>query len=591
MRDVTATSNGATTNGTTGGGVADELACLLVGAFATYTQVFREITRRARQHFERREWADTQLDAAARLALYRQRVDAAVAEACLLTPAPSLPVWIEAKARFARAVADWPDGEIARTFFNSVARRACGTSGSNPDIEFGAEPATTTAREAPYTTFDARRLDAAAVNRILDCFTWSVPYADRARESALAAAIGTAELRAQYANTAIDRIDIFRSVFYRNKGAYLVARLHRRGTVLPFILALSNAADGITIDAVIPTADEASVVFGFSWSYFHVDVDHPGALVTFLASLMPLKRIDELYTAVGYNRHGKTEFYHNLMQHLRHPDARFELAEGEQGTVMSVFTLPSFNVVFKIIKDAFGYTKKVTRQGVMDRYHFVFVRDRVGRLADAQEFEHLEFPADRFSAALLDHLRTECGRTVHIDGDRVIVQHAYTERRVIPLNLYLKEADPLAADEAVLDYGNAIKDLAGADIFTGDMLLKNFGVSRHGRVICYDYDELALLTECNFRQIPRAADNDEEMSAEPYFYVGERDVFPEEFSAFLVPPGAPRGTFLAAHSDLMRVEYWRGMQARVEAGEMVDVFPYPASRRLAQYTQPSHGRR
>jgi isocitrate dehydrogenase kinase/phosphatase len=583
MRDVTTSSNG--------GGSPDELAGLLVGAFAAYTQTFREITRRARQHFERREWADTQVDAAARLALYRQCVDTAVADARRLGGAADVGCWAAAKACFGRAVANWPDGEIAHTFFNSVARRVCETTGSNPAIEFGTEPVTGTVKEAPYVTIETRRLDAAAVSRILDNFPWSVPYADRRRESTLAASIGTAELRAQYGDTTIDRIDVFRAVFYRNKGAYLVTRLQRRGEVLPFILALSNTPRGITIDAAIPTGDEASVVFGFSWSYFHVDVDHPGALVTFLASLMPLKRIDELYTAVGYNRHGKTVFYHDLMRHLRHVDARFELAEGEQGTVMSVFTLPSFNVVFKIIKDAFGYTKKVTRQGVMDRYHFVFVRDRVGRLADAQEFEHLEFPADRFSAALLEHLLAECARTVRVDGDRVIVQHAYTERRVTPLNLYLKEADPVEADEAVLDYGNAIKDLAGADIFTGDMLLKNFGVSRHGRVICYDYDELALLTECNFRQIPRAADNDEEMAAEPYFYVGERDVFPEEFNAFLVPPGAQRDTFLRAHADLLDVEYWRAMQARVKAGEMLDVFPYPAARRLAQSTTPSHGTR
>ena len=301
----------------------------------------------------------------------------------------------------------------------------------------------------------------------------------------------------------------------------------------------------------------------------------------FLASVMPLKRVDELYTAIGYNRHGKTELYRNLMRHLNeHPDARFAFAEGDEGTVMSVFTLPSFNVVFKVIKDRFAYPKTTTRRAVRDRYNFVFVRDRVGRLADAQEFESLEFPTACFSAPLLDHLVHTCGETVQVTGDRVVLQHAYTERRVTPLNLYLRSAPPADALRAALDYGQAIKDLAGANIFTGDMLFKNFGVTRHGRVICYDYDELALLTDCQFRVIPQPASDEDEWSAEPSFFVGESDVFPEEFRAFLVPPGTLRDAFLQAHGDLLDVRYWRDTQARVRTGEILDVFPYQPYRRL-----------
>jgi isocitrate dehydrogenase kinase/phosphatase len=485
-------------------------------------------------------------------------------------------LWAAAKSRFAARTCDRPDAEIAQTFFNSVARRVRGTVGSDPATEFSGASLITTNCEATCTTLNVDRLDADAVERMMRLFSWSVPYAELAGNARGAATI------AGFGDRPIDGLDVIQSVFYRNKGAYLVARVRHAGGVTPFILALSNGPRGITVDAALPTADEASVVFGFSWSYFHVDVDRPGALVSFLSSLMPFRRVDELYTAVGYHRHGKTEFYRHLMQHLQHPDARFEFAEGEEGTVMSVFTLPSFNVVFKVIKDAFGPTKTTTRQDVMDRYHFVFVRDRVGRLADAQEFESLEFPVDRFSAELLAHLVRDCARTVRIDRDQVVVQHAYTERRVMPLNLFLKYADPGAARDAVLDYGNAIKDLAGADIFTGDMLLKNFGVTRHGRVICYDYDELALLTDCQIRQIPPPASVDEEMSAEPYFYVGPYDVFPEEFRAFLVPPGALRDTFLSAHADLLDVGYWREVQAKVRAGEVLDVFPYRPGRRLAQ---------
>ena len=446
-------------------------------------------------------------------------------------------------------------------------------SGSDPEIDFTA-PDEPPDGDPPFVTLHTHCLDAATVADILQLFTFSIPWTDLRRDAMLAASIAGVQ-------DSIVAVDVVPAVFFRNKGAYIVSRIRRKtGRPQPFILALMNGPHGIRVDAALPTADEASVVFGFSWSYFHVDIDRPRALVGFLASMMPSKRVDELYTAIGYNRHGKTELYRSLMRHLERPDARFEIAEGDVGTVMSVFTLPSFNVVFKIIKDAFGFPKRTTRRGVMDRYRFVFVRDRVGRLADAQEFESMEFPAARFARPLLDDLLATCSRTVRVDGDRVVVRHLYTERRVTPLNLYLKQASPEEAQRAALDYGTAIKDLAGADIFTGDMLLKNFGVTRHGRVICYDYDELALLSECNFREIPRAADVDEEMAAEPAYHVGDHDVFPEEFRAFLVPPGALRDAFLAAHGDLLDVMWWRDRQARVRAGELLDLIPYRPERRL-----------
>jgi isocitrate dehydrogenase kinase/phosphatase len=300
-------------------------------------------------------------------------------------------------------------------------------------------------------------------------------------------------------------------------------------------------------------------------------------MVDFLRSIMPYKRVDELYTAIGFSKHGKTELFRSLRRHLEEPDASFAFAEGDEGMVMAVFTLPASNVVFKIIKDSFGAPKNTTRQAVMDKYHFVFVRDRVGRLADAQEFEHLEFPRRCFPEELLAYLLSVAAATVRVTGDRVIVRHVYTERRVTPLNIFLREAEPAAAREAVVEYGNAIKDLAAADIFTGDMLLKNFGVTRNGRVICYDYDELCLLSECRFRRIPPPTSIEEEFAAEPWFFVGEQDVFPEEFSAFLVPPGEVRDAFLAAHADLLDVEFWQRVQRRLSKGEVVDVFPYRRS--------------
>jgi isocitrate dehydrogenase kinase/phosphatase len=247
---------------------------------------------------------------------------------------------------------------------------------------------------------------------------------------------------------------------------------------------------------------------------------------------------------------------------------------------MMVFTLPAFNVVFKVIRDRFRPPKETSREEVMERYRLVFARDRVGRLADAQEFEHLHFPRGRFAPELLEDLVAAAGDAVRVEGDDVTVRHLYTERRLRPLDLYLREAPEAAAHAAVVEYGNAIRDLACANIFPGDLLLKNFGVSRHGRVIFYDYDELTLLSEVNFRALPTAGSHEEEMSAEPWFSMDDRDVFPEQFLPFLLPPGPLRETFLAHHADLLTVAFWRKLQRLQAAGEIPDFHPYPAERRL-----------
>jgi isocitrate dehydrogenase kinase/phosphatase len=487
-------------------------------------------------------------------------------------------LWAAMRACHARGIVSRPDAELAQTFFNSVTRRVFSTVGVDAAIEY-LDPSRGPAEAdgaGLYHRDLADAVDAALVRRILERIPWSVPYASLGRDAAIVARLMNEALDALPERGPIE-VDVLREVFYRNKGAYVIGRLRRGGTIVPLVLPLLRASRGIVVDAVLMTQNEVSIVFGFSWSYFRVGAPQPRALVEFLSSIMPLKRVNELYNGIGYNKHGKTELFRSLMAHLADPGARFAFAEGDEGMVMAVFTLPEHNLMFKIIRDSFGAPKNTTRQAVMDKYHFVFVRDRVGRLADAQEFEHFEFPRRCFPDDLLAYLLAAAAQTVRVEGDRVVVRHVYTERRVTPLNLFLRDAEPEVARETVLDYGNAIKDLAAADIFTGDMLLKNFGVTRNGRVICYDYDELCLLSECRFRRIPPPTTIEEEFAAEPWFFVGEQDVFPEEFSAFLVPPGGLRDSFLAAHRDLLDVEFWQGVQRRLATGEVVDVFPYRRS--------------
>ena len=354
---------------------------------------------------------------------------------------------------------------------------------------------------------------------------------------------------------------MLRPVFFRNKGAYIVGRIRRGERSLPLLLALANRSGRVVVDAVLSDEDEASIVFSFTRSYFHVDVENAAALVAFLKTVMPKKPVSELYTALGFNKHGKTELFRDLLRHMAASDDAFVLAPGEPGMVMIVFTLPSYDVVFKVIRDVFAYPKTTDRKEVLGKYRMVFEHGRAGRLVDVQEFEHLEFPVSRLSPPLLETLLTRAPSTVELAGDNVVIHHLFTERRLTPLDLFLKEAPPEAIRRAILDYGEAIRDMAKTNIFPGDLLLKNFGLTRHGRVVFYDYDEIAFVSDINFRELPDSGDGEGEGGEEPSFYVGENDVFPEELFTFMGLRGAAREAFLEAHGDLLGVGFWLEMQS------------------------------
>ena len=332
----------------------------------------------------------------------------------------------------------------------------------------------------------------------------------------------------------------------------------------------------MSVDAVLLTEDEASIVFSFTRSYFFVEADRSREMVAFLRSLMPRKPVGELYDAIGHPRHGKTELYRALLDHMQRSDDRFETAPGQKGMVMLVFALPAYDLVFKLIRDEFPPPKATTRRQVMRKYDLVFRHDRAGRLVDAREFEHLEFDRARFAPAVLEELAREATKSAEVRGDKVILHHLYTERRLRPLDLYLREADEANARVAIVDYGESIRDLARSNIFPGDMLLKNFGVTRHGRVVFYDYDELAVLTDCRFREVPKARYDEEEMAGEPWFFVGENDVFPEEFLPFLGLGDSAREAFLSQHRDLLTVAFWAGMQDAAPRRPRARHLPVPA---------------
>jgi isocitrate dehydrogenase kinase/phosphatase len=436
-------------------------AATIFAAFGDYKQQFQAITRRARSRFVRGDWHAMQHDAAERLELYARVIAGLVTEIRALLDASIMDkkVWAVMKVTYTELIAGRADIELAETFFNSATRRIFTTVGVDPKIEFLVSDFDTPllVADSTYRTYLAGNDLVDVIRDLLAASARAVPFEDLDRDASRAARAIECERRTLGVTRPIDAIDVIRSVFYRNKGAYLVGRIRTGDHTMPLTLALHNGDHGLYVDAALLTEDEVSIIFSFTRSYFHVAIDRPHDLIAFLKSIMPRKPVAELYNAIGYNKHGKTELFRDLMSHIQNSSDLFEIARGERGMVMIVFTLPSFDVVFKVIRDTFAYPKTIARRDVINRYQLVFMHDRAGRLADVQEFEHLAFPRSRFSDGLLTELASGAAETVKIGERFVDIKHLYTQRRMVPLNLYLREVDCTRAGDAVIDYGQAVK--------------------------------------------------------------------------------------------------------------------------------------
>ena len=551
----------------------------MVDAFARYNSEFRAITRRAPLRFDARDWKGSQRDAVERIELYDQCVNQTIAELRerLGTAVQQRELWRQVRGEFAAQITDVPDPEFTKTFFSSISRRLFGTVGVAPDIEFVAtdlDPLDDIHSAVGTNTYVNHGSLPLLFEDLLGDLRFRSPWRDLDKSIAHVASEVQTHLRARSERRRVEKVEVIRPVFYQISRAYVVGRLVGRGFVVPLVIALKNGDGGVLVDAVMLAEDDVSIVFSFTRSYFHADLERVAEAVVFLRSLMPRKPVSELFTVLGRARQGKTERYRELMRNLERTQDEFVHAPGERGLVMVCFTLPSFDVVFKVIRDRFPYPKTVLREEVMDKYRMVFVHDRAGRLVDAQEFRRLRFPRARFAPELLAELRSEAAGSVHEDGDDLVFDHMYIERRMTPLNLYLRSAPAADAERAVLDYGQCIRDLACTNIFPGDLLLKNFGVTRHGRVIFYDYDELCAVTDCHFREMPPATTVEDEMRGEAWFYVADNDVFPETFINFLAFSDEQRAALLRLHAEILTATYWRGVQQRLIEGDVLEVLPY-----------------
>ena len=593
--------------------LAYDIAKAMMNGFNRHYQLFRTESARAKHRFETADWHGQQRAQRERIEFYDLRVRECSnrLEREFKAGEQPMDIWQQIKLHYIGLLVNHHQPELAETFFNSVTTKILHRSYFQNDFIF-VRPAVSTEyieNGEPESRPTYRSYYPASVNmtavlvQMLQDFDLRLAFDNLASDAALVQAalaerLIDAKLRANF------QIQVLTGLFFRNKGAYVVGKLINGFNEFPFALPiLHNRAGKLVIDAALFGEDDLLMLFSFARAYFMVDMEIPSAYVQFLRSMMPRKPRNEIYNALGLAKQGKTLFYRDFLHHLRHSSDKFRIAPGIKGMVMLVFDLPSFPYVFKVIKDFYPPPKETSRELIQSKYLLVKQHDRVGRMADTLEYSEVGFSRDRFSDELIAEIEKFAPSQLEIsdrDGDgriEVIIKHVYIERRMIPLNIYLQEAfdaggakpnaeGPVAArareqiERGVVEYGNAIKDLVAANIFPGDMLWKNFGITRHGKVVFYDYDEIEYITDCKFRRVPVARNEEDEMSGEIWYNVGPKDVFPETFAPFLLGNPVVREVFMKHHADLLDVTFWQSHKERIGQGHVYDVFPYEQDKRF-----------
>ena len=559
------------------------IARTILDGFEKHYAQFREMSAAAKGRFERADWTGGHDANRIRIDNYDKRVGESVASVARLYPDAQNDesLWPQVKQAYIALLYDHKRPECAESFYNSVACRVLARTYYRNEYIFWRQAVATEFIDADEPTWKAWYPATAGVFRtfadIVDSFRLALPFEDLRRDLRHVLIAMREHFSGRTERHPNFQVQVLSSLFFREKGAYVVGRIINGNHENPFVVPIRHTRQGgaLYLDAVLLEGEHLAALFSLARAYFMVDMDVPSAYVSFLQQLMPAKSRAELYTSVGLQKQGKTLFYRDLHASLKHSTDSFIIAPGARGMVMMVFTLPSIPWVFKVIRDEFPPPKQTTREEVRAKYLLVKYHDRVGRMPDALEYSDVLFPAKRMHPTVVEELERSCARSLERDGDRLVIKHLYVERRMTPLDLWLKQADEAQQRHGVREYGQTLRELAKANIFAGDLLLKNFGLTGWSRVVFYDYDEISLLTDVTFRRLPTARDDGEETAAEPWFHVGPRDVFPEEFLTFLFPPGRLRELFLEMHGELLDPAWWISQQDEIRSGAQPDLVPYP----------------
>lgn len=572
----------------TGATSSKDVAQIILDGFDRHYYLFRRFGYEAKFCFEHADWSRAAEGRKERILGYEARVTETVDALNKKFPGASenAGLWPDVKTAYITLLLDHLQAECAETFYNSVVCRVLHRNYYNNENIFWRPGISTEHLHGTSPSYRSSYPPTQGLRRCLleaiTGFGLSNRFQDLRRDIRRLE-IAILEHRGKdWKPQPNYQIQVLNSLFFRSKAAYIVGRIingdRTQALVIPLLL---DSRRRVFVDTALMRRKDVTIVFSFARAYFMVDMEVPSAYVRFLLSIMPGKSSVDLYAMLGLQKQAKTLFYRELQYHLRHSQDNFQIAPGVPGMVMLVFTLPSFQFVFKLIKDRFDPPKTASREEVRQKYQLVKYHDRVGRLADTLEYSKVAISLDRIEPELLSELRRCAAGSIEETGDQLVIKHIYIERRMEPLDQYLSQVTGSKRHRAIRDFGQSIRDLVGANIFPGDMLKKNFGVTRNERVVFYDYDEICYITDCNFRRIPPARSYEDEISDTPWYSIGQNDVFPESFAPFFFTDAKDMALFKKDHADLLDASWWNRMKDTILAGDLTDVFPYPLKRRFS----------
>src|SRR6202521_3653212 len=502
------------------------IAQATLDGFNRHYELFRDCARLAKSYFEAGNWLAIGHVSGDRIDFYDRRVVETVARLELDFGCASIDDsrWAEVKRHYIALLIDHKQPECAETFFNSVSCKILHRTYFHNRCLF-VRPAVSTehidADPPSYRSYYPRQrgLRQALIDVVLD-FRLERRFADFRRDLRNLLRAFRSRFPRPFVLEANHQLQVLSSLFFRNRTAYIVGRVINGFNIHPFVVPIKHDANGrLYVDALLMEPEQIALLFSANRAYFLVDMEVPSAYVTFLRNMVPVRTEAELYTMVGLQKQGKTLFFRDFLHHLKHSTDSFIVAPGIKGLVMTVFTLPSYPYVFKVIRDNIAPSKETTPDKVKEKYLLVKHHDRVGRMADTLEYSDVAFPRARFTPELIAERNAGAPAAFEEDGEMIVVRHVYIERRMTPLNLYIETATPAQRERAIRDYGDALKQLAAVNIFAGDLLFKNFGVTRFGRIVFYDYDEIEYITACSFRRIPPVPEGYDEMDNEVWYPV------------------------------------------------------------------------
>lgn len=575
------------------GRLEEKIAGLIFSSFHTYYLKYEGITGRAKYRFLNREWAQDVQDGVSRINLHPEIMGKLKEDVRHVQPDENFirQHWREIRTSYMRLVKEKSQvgnayrRDLVHTYFY-MAQRIFFPRDSIDDPmglvwDNRANPSIVPGFVVKYEqgrSGQLRKLLAKIINKS--------PFSGHLAHAQDDALLGARALELGLQNHGkniedLSSLELLSPVFYQTKRAYQVGRVvFKSGEFLPMVLGYAHPESGVQLDVVLVGEKDVSPLFSYTRSNFHVDVSAYREMVEYLVQMLPNKNRIDFLAAIGFHNPAKEYLKASLRAKLARPNAHFDFAIGVKGNATDVFSVTGFPFVFKIPRELSKKIDFVGRERIIENYRYVHRIDRVGRMLDGLRFQNMRFKKTNFTPELLAYLQENSPSHVRGEGDDVVFDDIFVQKKVIPLNVYLERADDKHTRSALIGLGECIKELISVGIFPGDLMAKNFGVDSDGKVVYYDYDDVDSVSKFQFRNIPAARNDDEEtMALTDRITAGDYDIFPEQIATFLLRP-KDLEMFRLYHADLLRAEGWNKLKQSYESGEIPDLFPYPESKRL-----------